>query len=42
MTAAREKHNKKPHRSSNRRDRAGGCTGTTLTLHILKINGGKT
>jgi hypothetical protein len=42
MTAAREKHNKKPHRSSNRRNRAGGCTGTTLTLHILNINGGET
>jgi hypothetical protein len=41
MTAAREKHNKKPHRSSNRRNRAGGCTGTTLTLHILKMNGGE-
>jgi hypothetical protein len=30
ITAACEKHSKKPNRSNNRRDRAGGCTGTTL------------
>jgi hypothetical protein len=31
ITAACEKHSKKPVRSNNHRDRTGGCTGITLS-----------